>query len=44
MLFTSHLKDLAGDLQQHFGDMLAGLQESAEMEDVDLAELMPDIA
>ena len=37
-----YLKDLAADLQTHFGDMLAGLQESAEMDDVNLAELLPD--
>ena len=36
-----YLKELAGDLQTHFGAMLAGLQESADMEDVDVAELMP---
>ena len=35
-------KDLAADVQTHFGAMLAGLKESEDMEDVDLAELMTD--
>ena len=36
-----YMKDIAGDLQTHFGDVLAGLQESADMEDVDLEDLLP---
>ena len=39
-----YLKELAGDVQTYFGDMLAGLQESEEMEDVDLEELLPESA
>ena len=34
-------EDLATDVQTHFGSMLAGLQVSAGMEDVDVAEVMP---
>ena len=37
-----YFKDLAADVQTHFGAMLAGLKESEGMEDVDLAELMTD--
>ena len=37
-----YFKDLAADVQTHFGAMLAGLKESGDMDDVDLAELMPD--
>ena len=35
-------KELASLVQSHFGDMLAGMEESANMEDVGLAELLPD--
>ena len=35
-------QQLAKDVNSHFGDMLAGLQESADMEDVDVHELLPD--
>ena len=37
-----YLKDVAADVQTYFGAMLAGLKESADMEDVDLAELLKD--
>ena len=37
-----YFKDLAADVQTHFGAMLAGLKESEDMEDVVLAELMTD--
>ena len=37
-----YMKDLVDNIQTHFGPMLARLQESAEMEDVDLEALMPD--
>ena len=35
-------KELASLAQSHFGERLAGMEESANMEDVDLAELLPD--
>ena len=35
-------KELANSVMTYFGDMLAGLQESADMEDVDVGEIMPD--
>ena len=34
-------KDLAFDVQNYFSDMLAGLEESNDGEDVDVADLMP---
>ena len=37
-----YFKDLAADVQTHFGAMLAGLKESEDMEDVPLAEIMTD--
>jgi len=37
-------KELASDVNSYFGDMLAGLKESADMEDVDVGELLPDSA
>jgi hypothetical protein len=36
-------KDLATEVQTHFGDMLAGLEESADMEDIDVAKLLPNV-
>ena len=35
-------KEMAVDVNSHFGDVLAGMQESADMEDVDVGDLMPD--
>ena len=35
-------KEVASDVNTYFGDMLAGLQESADMEDVDVDSLMPE--
>jgi len=35
-------KDLESEVQLHFGDMLAGMRESADMEDLDVTELMPN--
>ena len=35
---------IAAEVSAHFGDMLAGSQESAEVEDVDMTELTPDHA
>ena len=35
-------KDMACDINSHFGEVLAGLKESAGMEDVDVGLLIPD--
>ena len=35
-------KEMAVDVNSHFGDVMAAFQENAEMDDVDVGELMPD--
>ena len=35
-------KDLASDVQHNLSQLFAGLQQSTDCEDVDMAELMPD--